>query len=292
VLAYAKINLTLEILARGADGYHALRSVMVPIGVADEITIGPASAFSFTCDPAHLAPGNLVVRALERIGLGAAPVAVSLDKRIPVGAGLGGGSSDAGAILRAAMAGALGPPPDRDWVADARALGSDVPFFLVDGGALVEGTGERVTPLGPLPPWHVVLLVPAIHVATPDAFARLAQARAASPAPQRPRAASASLRVVEALQRADYAAAISAAVNDFEPIVRAVYPQVAAALDALRAAGAVHALLSGSGGAVYALCPDAPTAQRLAATVHVPPGAWLSVVPFAPSAAPRAPTPA
>ena len=99
-------------------------------------------------------------------------------KRIPVGAGLGGGSSDAAAILRAAIDGALGPLAAQDWLADARALGSDVPFFLTGTGALVEGTGERVTALGALPPWWVVVLAPAVHVDTGDAYRRLAAARA------------------------------------------------------------------------------------------------------------------
>jgi 4-diphosphocytidyl-2-C-methyl-D-erythritol kinase len=292
VLAYGKINLTLEILARRDDGYHALRSVMLPIGLADEISIEAAERFRFVCEPAELGPGNLIVRALERVELAGVPYAVTLRKHIPVGAGLGGGSSDAAAILSAAMSGAFGPVAARDWLADARALGSDVPLFLVDGGALVEGTGERVTALGALPPWSIVLLVPGVHVATPDAFRRLARVRASAPPPVRPRSDSASLRALVALQRGDYAGAIAAAVNDFEPIVREAYPAVAAALDALHAAGARHAMLSGSGGACFALCPDAPTADALAARVRVPEGAWLGVVPFAPSASWRAPTPA
>jgi 4-diphosphocytidyl-2-C-methyl-D-erythritol kinase len=292
VLAYAKINLTLEILARRDDGYHALRSVMLPIGLADEISIEPAERFRFACVPAELEPDNLVVRALERIALAGVPLSVTLHKHIPVGAGLGGGSSDAAAILRAAMGGAFGAVATRDWLADARALGSDIPLFLVDGGALVEGTGERVTALGALPPWSLVLLVPGVHVATPDAFRRLAQTRAAAPPAVRPRNESASLRALVALQRGDYPGAIAAAVNDFEPIVRAAYPPVGAALDALHAAGARHAMLSGSGGACFALCPDAASAQELAARVRVPEGAWLAVLPFAPNTSWRAPTPA
>jgi 4-diphosphocytidyl-2-C-methyl-D-erythritol kinase len=291
VLAYAKINLTLEVLARRDDGYHALRSVMLPIGLADEIRIEAAERFSFACEPPELAPNNLVLRALERIGLDRAAVAVTLRKRIPVGAGLGGGSSDAAAMLHAALDGAFGPPPKRDWLADARALGSDVPFFLVGGGALVEGTGERVTALGALPPWHVVLLVPAVHVATGDAFGRLARRRAHDPPPSRPRSDSASMRALVAVQRADYEGALAAAVNDFEPLMSAAYPPVAAALNALRAAGAEHAMLSGSGGACFALCRDADSAQRLAAAVRVPPRAALAVAPFAPSPAWRAPSP-
>jgi 4-diphosphocytidyl-2-C-methyl-D-erythritol kinase len=291
VLAYAKINLTLEILARRADGFHALRSVMLPIALADELSFTPAARFGFSCDPPALTPDNLVARAFERIGLGSAPFAVTLRKQVPVGAGLGGGSSDAAAVLRAAAGGAFGAPGPRDWLADARALGSDVPFFLADGGALVEGTGERVTPLGALPPWWVVLLVPGVHVATADAFGRLARARSLQPPPPRPRNDSASLRVLAAVQRGNYAAAIQSAVNDFEPIVRAVYPEVRAALAALRAAGAEHAMLSGSGGACFSLCRDESAARALAAHLELPPHASLHVVPFAPTAAWRAPAP-
>jgi 4-diphosphocytidyl-2C-methyl-D-erythritol kinase len=99
------------------------------------------------------------------------------------------------------------------------------------------------------------------------------------------------LRARVALQRGDYSSAIAAAVNDFESIVRAVYPAVDAALDALHAAGAQHAMLSGSGGACFALCPDTQHAQALAARVRAPDGARLAVVPFAPSASWRAPSP-
>lgn len=205
-LAPAKINLTLEILGRRDDGYHALRSVMVPIALADELAFEPGERFGFACDPPTLAADNLVTRAFARIGRGEAPVSVALRKRVPVGAGLGGGSSDAAAVLRAAMRGAFGDAGARDWVADARALGSDVPFFLADGPALVEGTGERVTALGAAPPWWVVLLVPDVHVATGPAYAALAASRATSPVPSRPRSGSATLRCGEALQRVDYAA--------------------------------------------------------------------------------------
>ncbi|HEY5350595.1 MAG TPA: hypothetical protein VIJ64_12705, partial [Candidatus Lustribacter sp.] len=108
VRAPAKINLTLEILNRQDDGYHRLRSVMLPIGLEDEIAIEAAERFAFSCDPAQLTGDNLVVRALAAAGAAGAPLAVALRKHIPVGAGLGGGSSDAAAILRAAIAGALG----------------------------------------------------------------------------------------------------------------------------------------------------------------------------------------
>jgi 4-diphosphocytidyl-2-C-methyl-D-erythritol kinase len=290
ISAPAKINLTLEILNRQDDGFHRLRSVMLPIALDDEITIEPAERFTFTCDAASLADDNLVVRAFAAAGAAGAPVAVALRKVIPVGAGLGGGSSDAAAVLRAAIGGAFGAPATRDWVAAARALGSDIPFFLTGTGALVEGTGERVTALGSLPPWWVVVLAPPVHVDTGVAYRTLAAARGAAPPPSRPRAGSASLIALEAVQRGDYAAAIAAATNDFEPIIAAAYPPVAEALHALRAAGAACTMLSGSGGATFALCERERDARSLAAAVAVPAGARMFVVPFASTAGWRAPS--
>ena len=286
MLAPAKINLTLEILARRDDGYHALRSVMVPIALADELAFEPSDRFAFACEPPSLAKDNLVLSALARLGLEDAHLSVTLRKHVPVGAGLGGGSSDAASVLRAAMAGSFGPPAERDWVSDARALGSDIPFFLVDGPALVEGTGERVTALGRPPAWWTVLAVPAVHVATGDAYARLAAARAGAPAPTRPRSESVSLRCAQALQRGDYAEVLASLANDFEPVVSAAYPPVAATLEALRAAGPPgRAMLSGSGGACYALFADEPAARAYAERVELPAGTALHVVPFAESTA-------
>ncbi|MGD0052663.1 MAG: 4-(cytidine 5'-diphospho)-2-C-methyl-D-erythritol kinase [Vulcanimicrobiaceae bacterium] len=283
LLAPAKVNLTLEILARRDDGYHALRSVMVPLALADELTIVPAERFAFACDPPALTDDNLVVRALGRLGLADAPLAVTLRKRIPVGAGLGGGSSDAASVLRAAMEGAFGPlGGERDWVADARALGSDVPFFLVDAPALVEGTGERVTALGAAPPWWVVLAVPDVHVATGAAYARLAQLRAEQPAPARARSDSATIRCGQALQRHDYDEVLATMTNDFESVVRAAQPAVDATLRALSAAGAPgRAMLSGSGGACFALLAGADDARELADRLRAPAGTSVHVLPFA-----------
>jgi 4-diphosphocytidyl-2-C-methyl-D-erythritol kinase len=281
--APAKVNLTLEILARRDDGYHALRSVMLPIGLEDVITIEPAERLTFTCNRGELERDNLVQRALASAGFGDARLAVHLEKTIPVGAGLGGGSSDAAAIVRAAMHGAFGDPGDRDWIAIARGLGSDVPFFLTETGALVEGTGERLTALGALPPWWFVIATPNVHVDTGDAYRRLAAQRTQTPVATRPRSGSASLLAVEAIQRGDYAAAIAAATNDFEQIVCAAYPDVARVLAALHAARAPHAMLSGSGGSCFSLCVDEAAARALAARIVAGPGDRIAVVPFASS---------
>lgn len=265
-LAPAKINLTLEVLARREDGYHNLRSVMVPLALADELAIESAPAFTFVCDRADLAgDDNLVVRAARALGeLPAA--ALSLRKLVPSQAGLGGGSSDAAAVLRAAMAGAFGPPASRDWTSIARGLGSDVPFFLAGTGALVEGTGERVTPLGALPQWHVLVVKPPAAVSTAEAYAQLDRYER----PSRPRSTSASIVVATALQRGDFHAVEAALQNDFQDPVAEMEPQVGTALEALRAAGASNALLAGSGSCVFTLAPDRATIERIANRLSLP----------------------
>jgi 4-diphosphocytidyl-2-C-methyl-D-erythritol kinase len=253
LLAPAKINLTLEVLARRADGYHTLRSVMVPVALYDRIELRPSDAANFeTSDPA-LARDNLIERALAAAGV-RTPYAIALEKEIPVGGGLGGGSSDAAAVLRAAMSGTLGPHDEPDWLELARRLGSDVPFFLAGTGALVEGTGERITALGTLPDWWVIVARPHAAVATEDAYRRLDQHRAANGAPAaRPRSSSVSLAAIDALQRREFGTLAGLLVNDFHAIVLEAYPAVARADAALRAAGAAHVLLSGSGSCLFAL---------------------------------------
>lgn len=252
LFAPAKINLTLEVLARRDDGYHGVRSVMVPLALADELAIEPAAAFSFECDRGDLGDErNLAVRALRALGL-EPNAALRLRKRIPSEAGLGGGSSDAAAVLRAAADGAFGPVPACDWVAVARSLGSDVPFFLAGTGALVEGTGERVTAVGVLPAWHALVVKPPAGVSTAVAYAELDKRDRTI----RPRNESVSLRMVEALQRAEFGAVESLMCNDFQDAIAALVPEVRTALDALRAAGAGNALLAGSGSCVFTLAPD------------------------------------
>lgn len=253
MLAPAKINLTLEVLARRDDGYHGIRSVMVPLALSDELAVEPATAFSFACDRGDLSDDrNLAVRALRALEI-EPRAALLLRKRIPSQAGLGGGSSDAAAVLRAAMDGAFGPAPPRDWIALARSLGSDVPFFLTGTGALVEGTGERVTAIGALPAWHALVIKPPTGMSTATAYAELDKRERSI----RRRSESVSLRTVEALQRCDFTLVEALMQNDFQDVIARLVPEVRAALDALRAAGAGNALLAGSGSCVFTIAPDA-----------------------------------
>src|SRR5262245_29578183 len=160
-LAPAKLNLTLAVVGRRPDGYHALHSVMAPLDLADRLTLAvdPSPAASDSLHAEGFDPGpvgdNLALRAVDatrravRGHLPAAPpgLALRLDKRIPVAAGLAGGSSDAAAAIDGALEawGAAGELSPAERAAVAAGVGSDVPFFLAGGAALVEGRGERVT---------------------------------------------------------------------------------------------------------------------------------------------------
>lgn len=263
--APAKINLTLEVFDRRSDGLHALRSLMVPLDLADEVTIAPQATLSLTCEP-PLPDGarNLALRAFEAVAPGRG-ARIAIRKRIPVGAGMGGGSSDAAAVLLAAANGALGEVVSHDLLATARALGSDVPFFLVRGGALVEGTGERVTATGALPAWRVLVVKPPASVFTADAYARID----AAPRPTRPRNASTSLRALAQLQRGDFDGVAALLSNDFEAGARE-RDEIARTFVALRGAGAAHVLLAGSGSAVFALTRTQAERDAIAQRLVVP----------------------
>ena len=282
LLAPAKINVTLEILARRADGYHSLRSVMLPIGLYDRIELQPSerSEHTFSVGDATLANDNLVMRALALCGT-QLRFEVRLEKITPVGGGLGGGSSDAAAILRAAMGGDLGPVSHVEWNAAARSLGSDVPFFLCGTGALVEGTGERVTPIGSLPPWWAVVVRPHAFVPTAAAYGLIASARERDGMPpSRPRNESTSLAAVDALQRADFGALQAILENDFDVPIRQAYPPVSAALEALARAGADRPLLSGSGSCVFALFETEAAARAAASAFDTSAAEAVFAVPF------------
>jgi 4-diphosphocytidyl-2-C-methyl-D-erythritol kinase len=280
LFAPAKINATLEILGRRDDGYHTLRSVMLPLALYDRIELEPSDSPAFRSSDPALQDGNLVVRALAAAGFGDR-FEVTLEKTIPAGGGLGGGSSDAASVLRAAMEGRLGAVPERDWLATASELGSDVPFFLAGTGALVEGTGERVTALGTLPRWWTIVARPHASVPTAEAYRRLDAARRdGPPQPSRPRATSASLAAVDALQRREFAAFAAALVNDFHDLILAAYPAIARTASALAAAGAEHVLLSGSGSCLFAPFESEARAREVAARIPADALETLFTVPF------------
>jgi 4-diphosphocytidyl-2-C-methyl-D-erythritol kinase len=283
--APAKLNLTLAVLGRRDDGYHDLHSVMAPLAFGDDLTVqpGPGTADGLSIDGHDLSagPDNLVLRAIaaaraEVLGSGAVRRAQTLDatlaKRIPVAAGLGGGSSDAAAAIDAALE-AWHATLTRDRAtAVAASVGSDVPFFLAHGIALVTGRGEFVEPLpSPLDgPCGVLLVTPRMAVSTAAVFAAYAAgARPAEPG----RALATSEALAAALRRrmtaADLAARAAdlATANDLLPGARAVAPELATFHDALAGMLGRPVGQSGSGPTFWALFGSTAEADAAAAAV-------------------------
>lgn len=180
VKAYAKLNLTLDVLGRRADGYHDLRMVMQTVALADDLTVELGGGevqvrtdLSFLPNDERNLAAAAALRFQESAGRGLEGVSIAIRKRIPVCAGMAGGSSDAAAVLRALndlTAAGLSP---EELAAIGGGVGSDVPYCVLGGTALAEGRGERLTPLPPLPSCHVVLCKPGWSVSTPELFARI-----------------------------------------------------------------------------------------------------------------------
>lgn len=178
--APAKLNLTLEIIARREDGFHELETIFQTVDLHDLVTVAlsPGDGIQLTCDDQSLPTDqrNLAWRAADafmRTGVEHHAVTIHLSKRIPHGAGLGGGSSDAAAVLRALSRLLPDAPAVQQLPQLAAGLGSDVPFFLVGGTALGHGRGEQLTILPDLPAFPVTICMPAGSVSTPAAYGAL-----------------------------------------------------------------------------------------------------------------------
>ena len=264
--APAKLNLGLHVLRKRPDGFHDLASAFVPIGWADAVTATDGPALSLTCsDPALPTDGgNLVLQAARALAEHAGHrggAALHLDKRVPYGAGLGSGSSDAAATLRL-LSGLWGlGTPEAELARLALGLGSDVPFFLVGAPALATGRGEVLAPITGADgaPWRcpfwLVVAVPPVHVPTARAYGLVAPRAAGRP------------DLAGALVSDDLARWRAELTNDFQAPVEAAFPGVAAARRALEDAGAGYASLSGSGGAVFGAFADAAAARAAAAAL-------------------------
>lgn len=287
--APAKVNLFLRVLNRRDDGYRELETLFQTLTLADHVAVAVGAdhvaagrgadkteALDVVGDVSVRVTGadvgppgdNLVVRAarsfVERFRIDA-PVHIDLTKRIPTGAGLGGGSSDAAAVLRCLgrLAGAGSPEELAEIGAD---LGSDVPFFLTPSGlALGRGRGERLTPLPPLTRRSIVLALPPVHVATGPAYARLGEARDDEDPHGGPRALAvqdfATWEGVDALVE-----------NDFEGTVAGDHDEVAHALRLLRRDLRGPVLLSGSGGACFGFAESPADADRTATALSTETG--------------------
>lgn len=258
--ANCKINLGLDILRRRDDGYHDLETVMFPVkGLYDlvEVTRTESSGLVFANDglTVDCPPGqNICIRAFacmrERYGVDG--VAIRLDKKVPFGAGLGGGSADATAVIRAIDELFGLHLPEAELIDCAAALGSDTAFFVRNTPQFCTGRGEVMTPFPlDLGGYALVILKPGESVSTREAYAGV-----------RPRIPD--VRLLERLRR-PVAQWQQCVTNDFEPHILAACPEIRAAKERLLAAGAVYASMSGSGSAVFGLFDDAQKAGSLRA---------------------------
>jgi 4-diphosphocytidyl-2-C-methyl-D-erythritol kinase len=266
--AAAKVNLALEVLDRRTDGYHEIATVMQTVDLADRLTLDESDALEFRCVASDVPTDetNLALRAALALREAAAQprgVRITLDKRIPVAAGLGGGSSDAAAVL-------LGL--NRLWglrwsmarLTDvAVTLGMDVPFFLRGGAALGTGRGERLRPVAGAP-LALVLANPGVGASAAEAYGRVTRAMYSD---------GTRCRAVIAALRSRRPARVAASLyNGLERAVTPAHPEIVRMRAALLAAGALGAVMSGSGPTVFAVARSFEQARQIRARVTR--GSW------------------
>jgi 4-diphosphocytidyl-2-C-methyl-D-erythritol kinase len=255
--AYAKINLCLFVGPTRSDGRHQLVTLFDSVRLADELVVTASAdgADQVVCD--GVSGPNLVADALAALrasGWAPPPLTVTIDKRIPVAAGMGGGSADAAAMLRCAPR--LAPIAPPAIVEAAARLGSDVPSQLRPGPSLGTGGGELIEPLAPLAPYGVLVIPRPFRLSTADVYREADRLGVARSAEQ-----------LEALRGA-LAAAIPPGptpeliVNDLQPASLSLAPQIGDALDAARRAGADHAIVCGSGPTVIGIFDGADGERR------------------------------
>lgn len=238
--APAKINLALHVTGRRGDGYHLLDSLVVFTELGDRVTVSPGKLSLTVTGPfaGAVPPGdnNLCLRAARVVG---AEAAITLEKHLPPASGMGGGTADAAAVLRA-----LGRTPDRP-----QALGADLPACLLSRPLRMQGVGEVLTALT-LPPLHLLLVNPGVEVPTPAVFAALAHRDnpGLPPLPAAPDAAA----LTDWLRNTR---------NDLQPAAIRLTPVIADTLAALDRAGATFSRMSGSGATCFGIFPDAASAR-------------------------------
>ena len=263
IQAFAKLNLTLDILGKREDGYHDLRMVMQSITLADTLTLeeNRGEGLRVSANLRFLPTGekNLAAAAALRFweALGREPenLDIRIEKRIPVCAGMAGGSSDAAAVLRALNQRAGEPFSPKELARLGERVGSDVPYCVLGGTALAEGRGEVLTPLAPLPRCWVVACKPDFPISTPELFAQADRVKLR----RRPDTAG----LVAALEAGDLGGVARRMYNVFEDVLPArLYTRVAEIKNDLIQCGALGANMSGSGPTAFGLFDRLEAAQE------------------------------
>ncbi len=272
--ARAKVNLTLRVLGRRADRYHALESLVVFADAADRVTLDPGRDDGFAMDgpTAGAVEGdNLVARVLASAREAAPELPfghLHLEKHLPVAAGIGGGSADAAAAIRAILRRHPGALPLVRLVASSSRLGADLPACLVSRALVMRGIGEEVTPLGSFAPVHAVLVNPRVPLATAEVFRALAAPPVTLDAQP--------LDWPEAVENLDQLLRLIAdRPNDLEPPARKMLPVIAEMLDALGALpGCRLARMSGSGPTCFGLYDELQTAEAAERQLRASHAGW------------------
>lgn len=263
VFAHAKLNLSLDILRRRADGYHDLKMVMHSVDLADHLTLERTERSGVrACTDLSFLPNderNLAAVAARRFaeatGADVEGLTITIRKRIPVCAGMAGGSSDAAAVLRALNRELASPLTTAELAKVGEKVGSDVPYCVLGGTALAEGRGEKLTPLPSLPPCWFVLCKPSFSISTPELFGRVNCARL--------RCRPDTDGILRALEKRDLEGVARRMYNVFEDVLpdrRA--GEIAAIRSALIGYGALGAVMSGSGPTVFGIFQEEEEARR------------------------------
>ena len=266
-LAYAKLNLVLHVGPPQPNGLHAICSIFASLGLADDVHVQPGDGPDDRVECKGVEGPNLAAAALTAFRAevpSLPPLDVRIHKRIPIAAGLGGGSADAAAALRAANRIAGEPLDAAELRAIAATLGSDAPSQVEPGHALVADTGEVVEPI-PLPPLAAVLVPQAEGLATADVYAQLDRMEGWR--------AQLDVEAVRETLDSDPSSWELAFDNDLQPAALALRPELVAVIDRLRAAGALVARVSGSGPTCFGLFADRNAAD---ATAEAMPGALVT----------------
>ncbi len=257
VKSFAKINLALAVLGKRKDGYHNIHTVFQSIDLYDELEFFDSDQLSLRCDTLPDVPqeNNLVLKAallLSNAALISRGATIVLKKRIPAGAGLGGGSGNAAAALLALCRLWEIDLPEPKLQSLAAELGSDVPFFLHGGLAVGSGRGEKIDSLPDIPSRHLAVIFPGIRVPTAEAYRSLNLGLTSE---------SEDNRIHRFCSRINENKRYPAGIfNDFEASILPAYPPIREALEYLRHQGATGTLLSGSGSAVFGFFPSEESA--------------------------------
>ncbi len=262
--AYAKLNLTLDILGRRPDGYHEMKMIMLAVDLADQVSLSPREDGVLTVETAlPFLPrddGNIAAKAARAffaaLGRPCPGFTIAIDKQIPVCAGMAGGSSDGAAVLRVLRRAYAPGMPQEELETIAARVGSDVPFCVRGGSALAQGRGEILTDLPLPPPCRLVVCKPSFSISTPELFAQVRMKKL--------RCHPDTAGMLAALEAEDLEGMARRVYNVFEDVLPRRFSQVFQIKGNLLELGAMAASMTGSGPTVFGIFRDEETARRAA----------------------------